>query len=472
MKIKLYLLIPFYIGLSGGTFLFGQTTLPAFFSDGMVLQQKEEAPLWGKDKPGTQVNITTSWGENGSAKTNKEGRWTVKIKTPGAGGPFTLTVKGTTNLTLQDVMIGEVWVCSGQSNMQMDMKGLNNQPINHGNEEIIFSNNKNIRVFDTKRVPSLTPLDDVEGKWLSSEPATTANFSAVAYFYGKVLNKVLDVPVGLIVTCWGGSTAETWIDEHALAPFKTIEIPTEIPEKVVQQSPTLLYNAMIHPFIPYKIKGVIWYQGESNSWRAEEYKKLFPVLISDWRSHWKQGDFPFYFVQIAPWDYKTVNSAYLREAQLYTMQQVGNTGMAVTMDIGDCDNIHPPEKRKVGERLAYWALAKTYGVEGFEYSGPLYKDIKKTDDGKIIVSFDHAGIGLTSNGKALAGFTIAGKDNIFVPAEAMINPDKTVTVWSAEVKSPEHVRYAFDNCTTGTLFNMAGLPASSFRTDKGKQEVP
>ena len=462
----------FFIALFSMVFetVHGQIQLPSFISDGMVLQQQTSAPLWGNDKPGTTVKLEGSWGESASTKTNKEGKWSAKINTPAAGGPYTLIISGSETKTLNDVMVGEVWLCSGQSNMQMEMKGLNNQPINSGNEEILYSANKNIRVFTGKRTPSTTPMDDIEGSWQSARPATTKDFSAVAYFFGKSIHKVLDVPIGLIVTSWGGSTAEAWVDDHIIEKFEGLEVAREVPEKAVQQAPTLLYNGMVHPFLPYAIKGAIWYQGESNSWRADEYQELFPALINDWRDHWGQGKFPFYFVQLAPWGYNSTNSAFLREAQLFSMQNTENTGMAVTMDIGDCENIHPPEKKKVGDRLALWALAKTYNLEGFVYSGPVYKEMKKSEDGGIVLSFEHHGIGLTSFGKELTGFTIAGSDKVFVPANARINPDKTVTVWSEKVRAPEAVRYAFDNCTAGTLFNMAGLPASSFRTDTGKQE--
>ena len=313
-------------------------------------------------------------------------------------------------------------------------------------------------------------MDDVEGKWQIASPATTPDFSATAYFFGELVQEMLGVPVGLIVTSWGGSKAEAWMKEEALKPFNEISIPTEVPERGPHQAATILYNGMIHPFIDYHIKGAIWYQGESNRNKASQYASLFPALIESWRTKWNLGNFPFYFVQISPYDYGSSEetkyaTALLREAQLLSMQQVENTGMVVTADIGDCDCIHPADKSTVGRRLAYWALAETYGYEGLAYQSPIYRSMEKTEDGKVNISFDHAPNGLTSFGKPLSGFEIAGGDQFFYPAEAVINRDITVTVWSKYVPHPVSVRYAFGDCEEVTLFNIAGLPASPFRTD-------
>jgi len=442
-----------------------QTSTPSFFSSNMVLQQNEEVAIWGKDDPRTSVEVTGSWGKSVTAKTNKDGKWKVKLKTPVAGGPYNVTIKGSKTIQLEDVLIGEVWLCSGQSNMEMPLKGYNNQPINGSNEEILNSTNDRIRLFNTERASSLTPEEDVSGKWLTSEPNSVGEFSATAYFFAKKLESILDVPIGLIETSWGGSTAEAWVDGSTIEQFENLEVPNEIPNRGVNHSPTLLYNAMINPFIGYNIKGAIWYQGESNRKRTKQYKKLFPAMIELWREKWQQ-EFPFYFVQIAPFGYNEgVNSAFLREAQLYAMQNVSNTGMAVTMDIGDCDYIHPREKKLVGERLVYWALAKTYNIGGVAFSGPVYKSSEKADDGRMVLSFDFATNGLSSFGNELTGFQIAGEDKNFFPARARINGNKTLTVWSDAVSDPVSVRYSFDNCTTGSLYNVEGLPASSFRTD-------
>jgi sialate O-acetylesterase len=447
-----------------------QTWLPSCFSDNMVLQQNAEVSIWGKDNPGTNIQVSTSWGDEAQVKSGSDGLWKTNISTPDAGGPHTVTVKGSQVIVLNDVLTGEVWLCSGQSNMEMPVKGYGNQPITGSNEAILHSKNNQLRVFQINKQPSAVPMDDVEGKWHTASPATTADFSATAYFFGELLQEMLGVPVGLIVTSWGGSKAEAWMNAEALKSFPEINIPVEVPEQRPHQTATILYNGMIHPFIDYHIKGAIWYQGESNRNKASQYADLFPAMITSWRSIWDLGNFPFYFVQISPYGYGSSEetkyaTALLREAQLHSMQKVENTGMVVTADIGDCECIHPADKTTVGRRLAYWALAETYGFEGISYQSPIYKSMEITEDRKIKISFDHAPAGLTSFGKPLSGFEIAGGDRFFYPAEAVINRDRTVTVWSKYVPHPVTVRYAFGDCIDGSLFNIAGLPASPFRTD-------
>ncbi|MCK0146526.1 sialate O-acetylesterase [Arenibacter sp. F26102] len=444
---------------------YAQIGLPAFFSDHMVLQQKDNVSIWGTDKPGSKIIIKGSWGQESTATASGEGQWKLKINTPSYGGPYNLAIKGSNEVTLNNVMIGEVWLCSGQSNMEMPVKGFNNQPIDGSGEAILNSKNNQIRLFTVKKASSLEPLDKVEGLWAEASPATVRDFSATAYFFGKKLNTLLNVPIGLIHTSWGGSSVETWMDKETLSEFSTIELPSKLPEGAPQRTPTLLFNAMINPLVGYNIKGAIWYQGESNRGRAEEYSRLFPTMIKTWRKKWQQGEFPFYFVQIAPYGYDGGNSGYVRESQLHTMKTVENSGMAVTMDIGDCDYIHPREKKLVGDRLALWALAKDYGMEGFAYSGPVYKGIEEIKEAKVKLSFDYIENGLSSYGQPLSGFEVAGADKVFHPAEAQINRDKTLTVWAEGVTNPVAVRYAFNNCEEGSLFNTDGLPASSFRTD-------
>jgi sialate O-acetylesterase len=450
--------------------LSAQTWMPSFFSDKMVLQQNQEVSIWGKDNPGTNIKISASWGAEAETRSGSDGRWKTKISTPTAGGPFSVTIEGSKQIVLNDVLAGEVWLCSGQSNMEMPVKGFGNQPITGSNEAILHSNNKQLRVFQISRQPSTVPIDDVEGKWHSASPATTPDFSATAYFFGELVEEMLGVPVGLIVTSWGGSKAEAWMDSESLKPFDEIIIPERVPEQRPHQTATILYNGMLYPFIDYHIKGVIWYQGESNRNQAAQYRNLFPALIGSWRAQWDLGKFPFYFVQISPYGYDSSDetkyaTALLREAQLHAMQQVENTGMVVTADIGDCDCIHPADKKTVGRRLAYWALAETYGFEGISYRNPVYRSKEKTGDGKIKVSFDHAPNGLTSFNRTMSGFEIAGKDRIFYPAQAVINRDKTVSIWSEGVPVPVAVRYAFGDCVEGSLFSIAGLPVSPFRTD-------
>ncbi len=447
---------------------FSQTQLPSFFSDDMVLQQQQQVSIWGTDKPNTKITVTGSWGKNASVVSDDKGNWKLKLQTPVAGGPYNVGIKGSKIVTLKNVLIGEVWFCSGQSNMEMPVKGYHNQPVIGSNESILNSTNDKIRMFTQQHTTSLTALYDSKGKWNAASPSTTGNFSATAYFFAKKLQALLGVPIGLIHTSWGSSTVESWMDKETLSGFKNVLIPDTIPKTAPQTSPTIMYNAMLHPFIGFTIKGAIWYQGEANRANANDYQSLFTTMIESWRKQWSQGDFPFYFVQIAPFDYPKLNAGFLREAQLKTMQSVKNTGMAVTLDIGEQKAIHPSQKEVVGNRLAYWALTKDYSMEGIAFSGPVYKNMKITNNGRINLTFEYSGMGLSSFGKPLNEFEIAGEDKVFYPANAVINNNDKgggVTVWSDSVKNPISVRYAFKNWVEGSLFNTQGLPASSFRTD-------
>ena len=460
-----YFLLAVLIFLSNCSF--SQTRLPAMFSDNMVLQQQQMVSVWGVDNPNAKISVQGSWGNNATATTDADGHWKLKLQTPAAGGPYTVVIKGSKEVTLKNVLIGEVWFCSGQSNMEMPVKGYSNQPVIGSNETILNSSNDNIRFLNTPRSASITPLYDVKGEWKAAGPATTGNFSATAYYFAKKLQSVLNVPVGIIQSAWGASTIESWMDKQSLSEFKNKVIPETLPDSLPNRTPTILYNSMLHPYIGYTIKGVLWYQGEANRENASEYRALFTSMISSWRRQWQQGDFPFYFVQIAPFEPGKVNAAFLREAQLQTMSTVKNTGMAVTMDIGERTVIHPAQKEQVGNRLAYWALAKDYNVKGIAFSGPVYKQLEKTANGRLMLTFDYCDQGLTSFGKPLTDFEIAGEDKVFYPAQAMIRNDKNgvLVVWSDAVKEPVSVRYAFKNWAEGSLFNTQGLPASSFRTD-------
>ena len=446
---------------------FSQTQVPGFFSDHMILQQQTVAAIWGKDNPNKKITIKASWGKSGSTVVDANGKWKIQLPTPSAGGPFSIEIKGSSTITLNDVLVGEVWFCSGQSNMEMPVKGYANQPVIGSNEAILHSNNNSIRFFNTPRAVSLTPLDNSTGIWKSANTETTGNFSATAYFFARKLQSVLGIPIGIIQSSWGASTIESWMDAQSLTAFPNKKIPVSMPIAEPNKSPTILYNSMLHPYIGYTIKGVLWYQGESNRENAHEYQSLFSTMIQSWRTQWQQGDFPFYFVQIAPVEGGQANAAFLREAQLKTMLAEKNIGMAVTMDIGEKNNIHPAQKEAVGNRLAYWALAKDYQLKGITYSGPVYNDIKISNDSKAIVSFKYAELGLNTFGKPLLNFEIAGEDKIFYPAQAIFTKDKngSITVWSEAVKNPVSVRYCFKSFAEGSFFNIQGLPASSFRTD-------
>lgn len=445
--------------------LFSQTKLPTFFSDHMVLQQKDEVAIWGWDKAGEKITITGSWGASTTIRTDDSGNWKAHLKTPTAGGPYTLTISGNDKITLQDVMIGEVWICSGQSNMQMTLAGYQNQPVFGAGDAILHANQSGIRMYTAARKASVAPMTDLEGNWERASTENAPEFSAVAYFFGRELEDVLEVPVGLIVIAWGGSRVEAWMNKEALRKSGINEFPEVVPEKGPHHKPLLLYNGMVKPLVPFTAKGFLWYQGESNVGEADQYQKLFSDMIVLWRNDFQNPDMPFYFVEIAPYDYGRRSSPYLREAQLQTMLHVPHTGMAGTMDIGDCNGIHPGNKKDVGRRLALWALSQDYGLKGFQYCGPVYDSMEKTDDHKIILTFDHAEGGFSTFGKPLLGFEIAGKDGDFLPAEAAFNRNGTITVWSNQVSDPQIVRYGFSNCPEATLFNMQHLPAPSFRTD-------
>ncbi|MCK4641661.1 MAG: glycosyl hydrolase family 2 [Candidatus Marinimicrobia bacterium] len=640
------------------TLTFAKIKLPAVFGDKMVLQQKSKVVVWGWASPGETITVKGNWSRRSvTTETDENGKWMLWLKTPKAGGPYTLSILGQTQIELNDVMIGEVWICSGQSNMDMWMtKGAGKAGVLNYVEEIQNANYPDIRLFQVKKKVAETPQDDCAGTWKACNPDNVAKFSAVAYYFGQEIFEHLNVPVGLIQSSWGGTPAEAWtsrevleenphcrfyldkldsvvrsekeieklikayrvdlnkwlmesysLDKHVwrswISPelddsdWQTMNLPAnlesaglpdfdgviwfrkhfDVPEeflgkelifdlgpvddmdrtfingkkvgeiqkrgkwRVVREYPvpadllvpgenvvsirvmdykgsggiydvgdhlkivskddlsmtislvgewrykvaydlkehrpipsvpgvldkytaTSLYNAMIAPLIPFKMRGVIWYQGEGNRKQAYLYRELFPLMISDWRQQWKLGEFPFYYVQIAPFNYNSNApiAAELRESQLLSLS-VPNTGMVVTMDIGDVDDIHPRDKKEVGRRLSLWALAKTYNQKNITYSGSLYKSMVIKDD-QIRIYFDYADKGLSVKDGELTHFSIAGSDSIFLPAKARIE-DNTVIVWNETIQNPIAVRYGWSNTAELNLFNTAGLPASPFRTD-------
>lgn len=630
----------------GASLAAADVRLPAILSDNMVVQQKTQAAIWGWASPGEKVTVTASWPKaKGEAVTDASGNWLVRIPTPEAGGPYTVTVAGNTSITLRNVLVGEVWVCSGQSNMEMTLAQGNN-----GKEEVASAKHPTMRLFMVPNTVSIHPRMDTEAAWTECTPQSAAGFSAVGYFFARELQAKLNVPVGLISSDWGGTPAESWMNEKALAPFKdyaptlsfletirkdpaardtmvrkarenwwggidkvakvapdwtgvafddaawkpitvpaswgpdglgafdgivylrkTFDLPAEragndaqldlgpiddyddvwvngspiastheeaqwnvprtyavpisllkagknvigvrvldtagpggmngkaeqlvlratagawsmsvagqwkylrgpavsklppVPTSVAvgPYTASCLFNGMITPIMRHTIRGALWYQGESNRGGYEQYRTLFPGLIKNWREVWGIGDFPFYFVQIAPFNYggDKGETSLLREAQALALK-LPNTGMAVTMDIANISDIHPSNKQDVGKRLSLWALAQTYGQTGFEYSGPLYKSMA-ADGNKIRLRFDHTGAGLAAKGGELKNFVIAGEDKVFYKATAVIDGDGVV-VSSPKVAKPAAVRYCWGTTDEGTLSNKEGLPAPSFRTD-------
>lgn len=437
--------------------------LPKIFGDRMVFQQGQKANLWGWAEKGEKVTVTFG-SATGETTADDNGKWSLQVDPPAAGGPYELTVAGKNNVKLTDVLVGEVWVASGQSNMEWSVRQSANPQ-----EEATNANFPLIRMIKVPRNPAKDPQDDINSSdWKTCSPETVSEFSAVGYFFARKLHQDLNVPVGIINTSWGGTICEAWTSRPALEADPDYQEILNRAKEFRPNNPnqaSVLYNGMIKPLIPFRIQGAIWYQGESNVSRAEQYAKLFPAMIADWRKNWNQGDFPFLYVQLAPFRYNGQDPRFcaeLWEAQLKTLS-VPNTGMAVTTDIGDIKDIHPKNKQEVGRRLALWALAKTYGKEQV-YSGPLY-DTAAVEGDKIRVKFKSIGGGLVAKeGQPLTHFEIAADDQKFVAAKATIDGD-SVIVSSDAVPKPVAVRFAWTDTATPNLFNQEGLPASPFRTD-------
>lgn len=452
--------------------------LPAILGSGMVLQQNAETRLWGKAVPNKKVSILASWdNQQIEVMSDKEGRWMTTVSTPKAGGPYTIRISDGEELILDDILIGEVWLCSGQSNMEMPVKGFRGQPAAESQTTIVnASPDRPLRLFTVKRAYSNIPQEDVVGQWETHTPKSVSTFSAVAYYYGDQLQKVLGVPVGLIHASWSGSTIEPWISKENLLQFPEINLASaEKPQlKYANGTPTVLYNAMIKPLENYSIKGIVWYQGESNSARPDQYQRLFNIWVKQNRTLFRSKEMPIYYTEIAPVA-SPIDRPFLRaefrEAQLKSMYQIANVGMAFTNDLGSEKFIHAPRKCEIGQRLAYWSLAKTYQIEGFEYSGPIYRSFAV--NGKIIeILFDHADDGLNPENEPLLGFEVAGEDSVFYSANAeILNGTSRIKVWSEKVFQPAYIRYAFRNFLRGNLTNNAGLPAVAFRMDLRKTEL-
>ena len=526
MKTPLLILLTFCFHIGGA---FAGVKPNSLFSDNAVLQQNAIVPVWGTAGPGEDVTVSFT-NQTKTAKADASGNWLVKLDPmPASSTPAPLLISSQAsgfNLQVSNVLVGEVWVCSGQSNMAFGFAGSTT-----ANTETPKANYPKLRMFKVEHKLALNPQADASGKWIECSPSTVKEFSAVGYFFGRDIHKATGVPVGMIHSSVGGTAAQLWTSLTGLekepslhgyveelssakakcdpaAEAKYAQEMADYPQKLkawedttgkefgqaiaawnsecqknksagtaqpprpeptvpkpkppgdpVGKKATVLFNGMIAPLLPYAIKGIIWYQGESNNGRPLEYRTLFPRLIADWREKWGLGDLPFLFVQIAP--YKD-DIPELREAQFLTWKKTPNTAMAVTVDVGDANNIHPKNKEPVGERLALAARALAYG-EKIEYSGPEY-DSMKVDKNRAILAFKHTGSGLIAKDGPLRGFAIAGTDKTFVDAKAEIQGD-TVVVSSDEVSSPVSVRYGFTNVPDGNLWNKDGLPASTFRTD-------
>jgi len=495
------------------------------FSDGAVLQRGQKIPVWGTAREGEKITVEIQGQKSTTTATN--GKWSVVLEPLKEGGPFTMTLTGENTVTLTNLLVGEVWLCSGQSNMNMTFSRVHNAV-----EEAPKANHSDIRTFKVPTTVSAAPLAETRGSWLACSPETVSNFSGVAYFFARDIHRQLGVPVGLIHSALGATPAQAWTSLEGLEKDPELQEYVDIvkrrranydaevvayPKKLAEHQaklkewmeatgndyeaklavwneavtkakddgqkppprprpatprpkdpvspeglstdPAGLFNGMINPLIPYAIKGVLWYQGESNSKQAKEYRTLFPAMIADWRARWKQGDLPFLYVQVAPYGGM---SPEIREAQFLTLGNVKNVAMTVTTDVGDADDIHPKKKEPVGQRLALAARALAYG-DAIEYSGPLYESMK-AEKGKIILNFKHIGSGLVAKDGPLRGFTIAGKDKTFGVARAEIQGN-SIVVSADGISDPQAVRYGWANVPDVNLCNQEGLPASPFRTD-------
>ena len=432
--------------------------LPNVLGDHMVLQRDDAVKLWGWSHGGEQVAITTSWDDHTyNAVATNGGRWEQTISTPAAGGPYSITFAAANTITLRDILIGEVWVCSGQSNMEWSVE----DGIDNGEEALAGATQSQIRFFEILRATSNYPQDNCPGEWEVCSPKSFADFSAVAYYFGRHLTEELDgVPIGLIQSAWGGTAAEVWTPAPVIEENEAFQNWQVLGDFAWwPREPSVCYNAMIYPITNYKVAGAIWYQGESNTVNSHIYRDLFPAMIQGWRDAW-ETPLPFYFVQIAPYDYgRPFEGALLREAQMQALA-TPLTGMAVINDIGDYYDIHPRNKVDVGKRLANLALNRQYG-KAREDNGPLYQGHSVAGN-EMQITFTHAEGMSPSVG--LSDFTIAGEDRIFFPGDATVK-DNQVVVTSEFVPNPIAVRFGFANLTNPNLVNGAGLPASSFRSD-------
>ena len=506
--IHLKKLLVFLIVLGANLATTAQVKLPALVGDNMVLQQNAKVNLWGWASPNEKINIQLGWQTAPVQITaNSDGTWKTTVNTPqGSEKKYNITIEATNKINLQNILVGEVWICSGQSNMYFPVgkeeKTWKTGVVNY-EEEIKNANYPNIRIFTVLTKASPKPLDDVTGSWAECSPSSVKTFSAVAYFFGRDLYQKLNIPIGLISSSWGGTKAEAWTSQAVLegnpdflsilendakneklhqeklenyyANLKKERITNsndltkykkKKPKKEENKTSYVLYNAMLHPLVNYTIKGAIWYQGESNAEQAYLYRSLFPAMVKNWRSDWNQGDFPFYYVQITP--HKGQNPD-IREAQLLSLKNIPNSGMVVTTDIGNATNIHPIDKQTVGHRLALIARAKTYNEANLVYSGPIYNQMKIKKD-RIQLFFDYADSGLKKTSENLKEFEIAGEDQMFYPADAKID-GKTIVVSSPKVKKPLAVRFAWKAIPEPNLFNKENLPASPFRTDDWAKET-
>ena len=474
------LILIFWVFCASVPSAFAKVELPPIFADHMVLQQQTDAALWGKTEPNTKVVITTTWSKKKTVvNSGPDGKWFTRVATPAAGGPYDITFNDGEKLTLKNVLIGEVWICSGQSNMEMQMKGFPAQPVK-GATELIFSAKPStlIRSCNLKRERALEPQEKCPATWYEHTPEGVYEASATAYFFAKKLYEVLEVPVGIINVSWGGTPIEAWMNPEMLrkefaGEVKLQHLDTKVwPEKNPHRAPGVLYNGMMHSIVPFTAKGFIWYQGCSNTHNFEQYKRLQPAFVKMLRDEWGNHDMGFYFTQIAPYKYdepQNRQAGYMMWAQAQTLELIPHSGMASTHDAGELACIHPADKKTVGDRLAYLALANDYGFDFMDVNPPIYESFE-VKDSEAHVRFKVGKRGISPRSMDLDGFELAGADKVFYPAKARVHStDRSIIrVWCPEVPNPKAVRYGMHNWSVATFFNCYGIPVSPFRTDDWK----
>lgn len=463
--------------------------LPSVMGDNMVLQRNSEVNIWGKATPGSIITLKPSWtSETYSAKADKEGKWLAKVKTVDAGGPYSLSISDGEETILDNILLGEVWICGGQSNMEMQVHGFMHQPVTGGLEAILNATSyPEMRFFTVGRATATSPADNCDGTWLESTPEAVADFSACGYFFGRLINKILDVPVGLITSNWGGTAIEPWMEEAAFESVEGIDKNVSRERKGINGKIGSLYNAMIAPIQNHTAKGFIWYQGESNRGYHDDYARLLVKLIEDWREKWGDTEMPFYMVQLAPYNYDGAEKQSLPmmiEAQYKVAAEVPNVGVAATTDIGNPIGIHPSHKKEVGERLAFLALQNDYGVKGLPLPAPTYKSMS-IDGNKVKIEFNNLEYDknwwegntfhsyLDDRYIKPKGFEVAGEDGVFYPAEGKFgHGENTIEVFSDKVPEPVAVRYYFHNYVPeANVKTCLGQPLVPFRTDNWEVKI-
>ncbi|MBR5184510.1 MAG: sialate O-acetylesterase, partial [Bacteroidales bacterium] len=440
------------ISLISALMVQAKVELPSVFSDNMVLQQQTSVAIWGKAKPNSKIVITSTWSKSKTiVVADNSGKWFTQIDTPTAGGPYEMTFNDGEKVTLKNILIGEVWICSGQSNMAQPMKGYMGQPTAQAAEYITEARPETpIRSCNLENHLSLTAQDECPAKWYTHNPVGVAEASAAAYFFAQKIYKQLRIPVGIINVSWGGTPIEAWMNPEILKSKFSEEVNLkhldnmELPETDPHEAAGVLYNGMLHSVIPFTAKGFLWYQGCHNRCEHELYKKLQPAFVQMLREEWKNEDMPFYFTQVAPFNYEDPDerdTGYMMWAQAQTLEMIPNSGMATTHDTGEFDCIHPANKKAVGDRLAFLALTRDYGMKGIDAEAPMPTNFT-FKEGAAFVTFNCGEMGLAPINVELEGFELAGEDQTFYPAKATIQDDqKSIKVTSPEVANPVAVRY-------------------------------